>query len=90
MVRFPNGDYLQLEMNTLISQVIYGRSWQEVATDPRFRVNILLYHNQSHIVMTSTKTHFVIWHFPVIYIVKDIPFFSNGVICRNINQLFAG
>ena len=34
-------DYFQLELNTLISQVIYGRSWQEVATDPRFRVNIL-------------------------------------------------
>ena len=41
MVGFLNGDYLQLEMNTLISQVIYGRSWQEVATDPRFRVNII-------------------------------------------------
>ena len=24
----------------IITQVIYGRSWQEVATDPRFRVNI--------------------------------------------------
>ena len=94
MVRFPNGDYLELEMNTLISQVIYGRSWQEVATDPRFRVNIIKYQNWLHCKKFNQNPfcHLVFSRYIVIYIDIDISYFSNGAIamCQNISRLFAG